>query len=168
METNPRLTFTDFWGHLSRLYDRDSQAQLRLQWESVKIAPGELNLDKWLQFLRESQLKRDRVEDRSHQEEYKLLMKNLPKEWQKWVLVEEEKLGKNKFLVSISNLPSRPPRIIQHHVEIANNTHLSDCQLVNNGVLVTCDTLADQKKSWDSMGVPLKATVLRQLGCIQQ
>jgi hypothetical protein len=52
LETNPRLSFTDFWGHMSGIYDGDSQAQLRLQWESVKIAQGELNLDKWLHFLR--------------------------------------------------------------------------------------------------------------------
>ena len=117
METNPRMTFQEFWGTLSELYDRDSQAQLRLQWESVKIKPGDLNLDKWLQFLREFQLKRDRVEDRSNQEEYKLLMKNLPREWQKKILVEEEKLGKNKFLVRITNLPPKPPRVIQHYIE---------------------------------------------------
>ena len=66
---DPRLTFESFWGQLAALYDRDSQAQLRVAWESVRLAPGELSLDSWLIFLREFQLRRDRVEDRSLQEE---------------------------------------------------------------------------------------------------
>ena len=35
LERNPRLTFGEFWDTLSTLYDRDSQVQLRMAWETV-------------------------------------------------------------------------------------------------------------------------------------
>lgn len=69
-EKDPGLTFSAFWAHLVGLYDKDTQAQLRLAWESVKLPPGELTLEKWNVFLREFQLKRDRVEEKTPQEEY--------------------------------------------------------------------------------------------------
>ena len=68
LERNPRLTFGEFWDTLSTLYDRDSQVQLRMAWETVRIAKGELTLEKWLEFPREFQLKRDRVKERTEQE----------------------------------------------------------------------------------------------------
>ena len=67
-EHNPHLSFKDYFAELQSLYDRDSVAQSRMAWEMVKLPSGELTLDKWLGFLREFQLKRDRVEDRTPQE----------------------------------------------------------------------------------------------------
>jgi hypothetical protein len=86
------------------LYDRDTQTQLKLAWENVRLAPGELSLEKWFTFLREFQLSGDRVEEKTPQEEYKLLMSSLPKEWQKKVLEEEAKRGKHLFLVRMIGL----------------------------------------------------------------
>ena len=105
LERNPRLTFGEFWDTLSTLYDRDSQVQLRMAWETVRIAKGELTLEKWLEFLREFQLKRDRVVERTEQEEYKLLMKALPQFWQKTILMEEAKANKRTWKVRISGIP---------------------------------------------------------------
>ena len=90
-EKNPNITFGEVWDYLSSLYNRDTQAQLRMAWENVRLQEGALTLEKWLNFQREFQLKRDRVEERTPQEEYKLLMRSLPKEWQKKVLEEEAK-----------------------------------------------------------------------------
>ncbi len=98
---NPGLTFTTFWSHLASLYDKDSQGQLRLAWEAVKLPLGELTLEKWHSFLREFNLKRDRLEKRTPHEEYTLLMKSLPIEWQRKVLTEEAKNAKGKWLVRL-------------------------------------------------------------------
>ena len=69
LERNPRMSFTDFWHHLASIYDRDTQAQLRVAWESVTLPSGTLTLDRWYEFIREFHLRRDRVEDRTPQEE---------------------------------------------------------------------------------------------------
>ena len=105
LENCPSLTFKEFWDHLVSLYDRDTQAQLRMAWEAVLLPGGELTLEKWLNFWREFQLKRDRVDDKTPQEEYKLLMRTLPETWQTKVVEEESRRGSKKFLVRMTNTP---------------------------------------------------------------
>ena len=87
------------------MYDKDSLAQLRLAWESVRLPAGTLTLGRWMEFQREFQLKRDRVEDRTAQEEYRLLLSNLPTSWQREVLKEESKKRENKWVVRLTNMP---------------------------------------------------------------
>jgi hypothetical protein len=105
LESNPNTQFRDLWDLFSQTYEQDSQAQLKLAWESVKLPPGDLTLEKWMKFLREFELKRNRVEDRTPQEEQKLLLKQLPDNWQKKILKQEANRSKGKFLTRISNLP---------------------------------------------------------------
>ena len=40
LEKKPHLTFQEFWDHLVSLYDKDTQGQQRLAWESTKLPPG--------------------------------------------------------------------------------------------------------------------------------
>ena len=146
LERNPRLTFAEFWETLSTLYDRDSQVQLRMAWETVRIAKGDLTLEKWLEFLREFQLKRDRVEERTEQEEYKLLMRALPQFWQKKILLEEAKANKRTWKVRISGVSPKPVRILQHLVEMATGTRLVDLEVFPHYAIIVCDNLSDQTK----------------------
>jgi hypothetical protein len=60
-------------------------------------------------MVREFQLRKDRVEEGTPQEEYKLLMRSLPKEWQKKVLDEEAKMAKHLFLVRMTGIPPKHP-----------------------------------------------------------
>ena len=39
-EKNPNITFGEVWDYLSSLYDRDTQAQLRMAWENVRLQEG--------------------------------------------------------------------------------------------------------------------------------
>ena len=77
-DQNPALSFSAFWQMLQNMYDKESQAQNRLAWEAVRLPPGDLTLERWLAFLMDFQIKRDRVEDHTPQEEYQLLLRNLP------------------------------------------------------------------------------------------
>ena len=145
-EKNPNITFGEVWDYLSSLYDRDTQAQLRMAWENVRLQEGALTLEKWLNFQREFQLKRDRVEERTPQEEYKLLMRSLPKEWQKKVLEEEAKRGKHQWLVRMTNIPNKPPRLLKHLIESALNLDLQHVISIPQGALIHCPDANSQTK----------------------
>ena len=116
-------------GHPVHFVCRDSQVQLRMAWETVRIAKGELTLEKWLEFLREFQLKRDRVDERTEQEEYKFFMKALPQFLQKKILMEEAKANKRTWKVRISGIPPKPVRLLQHLVEMATGNRLIDVEV---------------------------------------
>jgi hypothetical protein len=157
------LTFTAFWSHLASLYDKDSQGQLRLAWEAVKLPPGELTLEKWHTFLREFHLKRDRVEERTPHEEYTLLMKSLPIDWQRKVLTEEAKNAKGKWLVRLTGLPSMPLRHIQHLLEETIGTTLHQVESISGGLIVHCDSPTIQTQlvglnNWSLEGQVIRAS----------
>ena len=142
---NPSLTLRAFWDELQALYDRDTVAQSRLAWEAVKLPPGDLSLEKWLEFLREFQLKRDRVEDRTPTEEYQLLLKSLPHFWQKQVVNEEAKRGSGKWLVRMTNIPPRPPLQLKHMIEDATGVEILTVLSAVNGITVVCPSEEAQK-----------------------
>ena len=143
-EKNEDLSFQDFWETLRSLYDRDTQGQLRLAWETVQLPKGDLSLEKWLKFAREWELRRERVEDRTPQEEYKLIMSKIPDQWQKRILEEQEKRSRNRFVVRLSNLPDKPPLQIKHAIEAALGVDILKVQPLNNGAAVHCSTAAVQ------------------------
>ena len=162
-EQNGRLTFQEFYEELQGLYDRDSAAQQRLAWESCKLPQGELNLDRWLEFQREFQLKRDRVEDKTPQEEYRNLMRNLPVHWQRLVVQEEAKRKKGKYLVRVTNVPQRPSYILQENIRVATGELVDKVQETINGYMVFCPDAQTQKKvlglnGWTLGGRVVKAT----------
>ena len=144
-EQNPGLSFQAFWDELQSLYDRDTVAQSRMAWEAVKLPPGDLSLEKWLEFLGEFQLKRDRVEDRTPNEEYQLLLRGLPNLWQKEIIKEEAKRGKGKWLVRMTNIPPKSPLQLKHLVEDATGMEILTVQPTVNGVTVVCPTMEAQK-----------------------
>ena len=101
-----------------------------------------MSLEKWLKFAREWELRRERVEDRTPQEEYKLIMSKIPDQWQKRILEEQEKRGRNRFVVRLSNLPDKPPLQIKHAIEAALGVDILKVQPLNNGAAVHCCTAA--------------------------
>ena len=151
-EQNPKLTLDEFWEELQNLYDKDTPAQNRQAWESIKPPPGELSLDKWLEFLREFQLLRDRVEDRTAHEEYQLLMRCLPHSWQKQLIKEEAKRAKGQLAVRITNMPPRTPRDAKHELETLTDMDLIKVSSIPNGITVWCSSLECQKAVLDLGG----------------
>ena len=144
-EQNPSLTMGEFWQELQSLYDKDSAAQNRLAWESTRLPQGELSLDRWLEFLREFQLKRDRVEDRTDHEEYQILMKTLPPYWQKEVVREEAKRGRGKWLVRMTNIPTSKTLLqLKHLLEDAVEQEIQTITPTTNGVIVVCSSTQAQ------------------------
>ena len=145
-EKNPDLPFQEFWDSLAILYDRDTQAQLRLAWEGVRPPTGELNLEKWNIFQREWQLKRDRVEERTPQEEYKLLMRTLPTDWQRQVVHEEDKRGSRRFLVRMTGLEEKEPRVLKCLLEDLLQMEINQVTLIPTGAIIECKDLTTQAK----------------------
>lgn len=161
LELNPRLTFNEFWSMLQHEYDKDSQAQLRLAWESVRLPTGPLTLEKWSVFYREYQLRRDRVEERTPQEEYKLLMRSLPLEWQKKVLREEAKLAENKFLVRLTGIGQQTARTLHARLEEATDATIQDIQLIPQGAIVHCSSAHTQQKVLNLNGFTFNNKVVK-------
>ena len=73
------------------------------------------------------------MEDRTPQEEYKLLLLQLPTQWQMKILQEEAKRKKGKWLVRIANLPSKGTLQIKHDLETALGRELDTVQSTVNG-----------------------------------
>ncbi len=78
------------------------------------------------------------MEERTPQEEYKLLMRSLPKDWQKKVLEEEAKRGKHQWLVRMTNIPQKHPRLLKHFNESALNLDLQQVVSIPQGALIHC------------------------------
>ena len=145
-EQNSQLTFEEFWDELQGLYDRDSVTQQRQAWECVKISHGELTLEKWQDFQRQYELKRDRVEDRTAAEERKLLFQNLPSHLAKDVLKEETKRQRGKYLVRVSNLPDKPLHVLQTELSEYVQENIGRVTMTGAGLVVTCASPNIQKK----------------------
>ena len=145
-ERNPYLSFQSFWDHLASLYDRDSQSQHRLAWESVRLPSGDLSLERWLTFVREFHLQRDRVEERTPQEEYKLILKQLPPDWQAKIIMEEAKRARGKFLVRMTNLPTIHPTALKELLETAINTTVDRVTPAAQGFYIQCPDAPTQSK----------------------
>ena len=84
------------------------------------------------------QPKRDRVEDHTPQEEYQLLLRNLPPQWQREIVTQETQKAKHTFQVRISNIPDKSPVILQLLVEHAIGMPVPCARLTPQGFLVTC------------------------------
>ena len=97
-------------------------------------------------FQREFQLRRDRVEERNPQEEYKLMMRNLSQDWQRRILEEESKRGKRKFLVRMTGFDEKEPRVFKHHLENLIHGEVLQVKLIQNGAMVHCGDAAVQNK----------------------
>ena len=161
LERNPRLPFQEFWDHLSTLYDCDTQAQQKLAWERVRLPKGELTLDKWLSFLREFHLRRDRVEERTPQEEYKLLLRNLPEVWQRRVIEEEGRRARTTWLVRMTGIPSKPPRVLQGLIEDALTVTVDQVDILPSGALIHCHSPQLQTRVMGLSGYSLEGHVVK-------
>ena len=120
-----------------------------------------MTLDKCLGFLREFQLKRDRVEDRTPQEEHKLLLENLPLVWKRKVMEEEAKRRKGRWLVRLTNIPSKPPLLLQNDLQNAIGCVVDKVVTVNNGFVIHCSTENIQKQILELNGWLFEGSIVR-------
>ena len=161
LEQNPTMSFRYFFDHLASIFDRDTQVQQNLAWENVRLQPGELTLQKWLPFLREFQLKRNRVQERTSQEEYTLLMKSLPMSWQKEVLREEAKRAHGRKLVRMTNIPKCTPRVLKVLLERTIGHELVAVELIPQGAVVHCPDSEVQQQVMSVAGMSLHGQVVK-------
>lgn len=160
-DANPRLSYKEFFEELQSLYDRDTVAQQRVAWESLRLPPGDLTLDKWLEFIRNFQLLRDRVEDWTPQEEHRLLLSQLPRNWQRDVLREEAKRQKKRWLVRITNLPHKSPLVLQNDLQMALGEAVEKVLPVSNGIVVICGDATLEKKVLSLHGWTLDGHIVK-------
>ena len=102
-------------------------------------------MEKWVKFLREFELLRDRVEDRTPSEEVRLLYANLPQKWQKLLLKEEVRRKKGKYLVRLTGTPPKAPSILQAELQRLLQVHIDKVTPSFNGVIVTTSSVEAQK-----------------------
>ena len=79
-EKNRYITYDQAFELLRKKYDKDDTSRTRRAWESLKIPQGDLSVEKWETFYRRFQMLRDRLEDWTPQEEFKILPSNSPKD----------------------------------------------------------------------------------------
>ena len=90
-------------------------------------------------FQGKFQLLRNRVEDRSPNEEYRILLDKLPDYWKRQVIKEEAKRKKNKFSVRIANCPPRTAAQLQNELVKFISSPLNPPTPTNNGWIVSCE-----------------------------
>jgi hypothetical protein len=78
-EKQPNLGFSDFWQHFELKFGLDSSAQHRMAWESVSLENygGHLSLVAWQNFQAKFMLARDRCDDRTENDDYRLIYRQL-------------------------------------------------------------------------------------------
>ena len=103
-------------------------------------------MERWLTFVREFHLTRDRVEERTPQEEYKLILKQLPPDWQAKIIMEESKRARGKYLVRMTNLPTIHPTALKELLETAINTTVDRVTPAAQGFYIQCPDAPTQSK----------------------
>ena len=137
-EANPQLTYTQFWGDLQSEFEGDVNFRHRSAWERVQLTNGQMNTINWRKFCTEFELLKQRVEDRTEQEEYKLIFKQLPEEWRVQVAREESNRRKYKFWVRVSNVIGYSPGELKTNLEAILQVQLNKVILTSSGYLVEC------------------------------
>ena len=143
-EANGSITFQEFWDEIDREHGRDATHQNRTAWKKVKLhqAGKRLTLAEWRSFTKEWDLKRGRVDDRTENEEYSLLMAQLPEYWAMEVGKEECKRDLKGHWVRISNTPdwtrSRMENFLKEYASP------KEVQKVDSGYRVNLRTSDDQ------------------------
>jgi hypothetical protein len=114
-----------------------------------------------MEFQREFQLKRDRVEIRTQAEERTMVLQKLPLAWKRQVINEETKRGKGKLMVRITNVSGKPLLIIQHLLQVAVGELVGTIRETTNGILVECPNSQVQQKLLDMDRWTLEGKVIK-------
>ena len=154
LEANPQLGYQAIWAELDREFGRDASTQARRVWESVRLSleSGELTIAAWRKFQTDFELARDRVEDRTQQEEYRQIWSQLPEHWQKEVKKEESRRARDHFFVRISNLPRASVHDVRELTEDIVNVRATEVTEEGGSFLVGCNTEGDQARVLDLHG----------------
>ena len=103
------------------------------------------------------------MEERTPQEEHRILLSNLPKSWQRVVLKEESRKRKNKWVVRLANMPVKPPALVQSQLQEVLGSPLDSVKDTVNGYVVVCPSAQVQKKvldlaDWTFDGRPIRVS----------
>ena len=88
-------------------------------------------------------------------------MKQLPKDWQRKALAEEARIGKGKYLVRMTGMPSVQPRVLQGLIEEAVGTEVHRVQITSQGATIHCGDLSTQTKVMGLAGNTLHDQVIK-------
>ena len=133
-EKNKYLSYQDFYEILREMYDKDEVSRNRRAWEALTFPSGELTVEKWETFRRQFRLLRDRVEDWTHQEEYKNLTQLLPRKWLTEVVKLNDQNKGRTYFVRISGLPTTTdPMTLKHRLEVQTQEYLDAVTPLSNG-----------------------------------
>ena len=147
MEENPHITYTQFWAELQNEFEGDVNYRHRNAWERVQLdqrAP--LTSTKWRKFCAEFELLKQRVEDRTDQEEYRLIFRQLPEDWRLQVAREESRRRRNQFWVRITNLMGNTPQDLKSTLEGILSVVLGQVKISTAGYLVECGNEKNRQK----------------------
>ena len=145
-EENPHRTFAEYYGALAKMYAKDASEQARLAWNRVqlKIGPdGILTLEAFRKFAAEFQVCRNRVADWTPTEEYSLLFKRLPPAWGVRVKEEEQKRGRSKVWVRLTNVPDITAGALREAL-VAEGIAIRGVQTTDGGFLIDTESEATQ------------------------
>ena len=142
------VSFADFWDEIDREFGRDADHQNKQAWRRVRlhIAGKRLKSKEWRTFEKEFILRRNRVDDRTENQEYELIMAQLPSYWGNEVAKAESKKNSGGFWVKITNLPSEMTKS-----NLRRTLRGIDCEPRNiiktdNGFLVSLDDEDDRSQ----------------------
>ena len=120
-----------------------------------------MTLLNWSVFVEKFQLFRNRVEDRSEGEEYRLLMEKLPEKWKRVVLNEESKRKKFKWVVRLTHVPPMSAEQLKVALEGTLEMGLVKVEASSHGMLVTCGSEIVMQKVMNLSGWSLHGTTVK-------
>ena len=88
-------------------------------------------------------------------------MKALPPAWQRKVVEEESKKAKGKWLVRISNIPTKPPTVLKVMMEQYLATSLDKVEITPNGAVLSCPNAHSQQLVLGLTGHSLDGKVVK-------
>ena len=162
-EANSELTFAEFWEEIDKEFGRDTTAQNRAAWKKVKLnmAGKILTLADWRTFQREFVLHRGRVEDRTENEEWELLIAQLPTYWTTEVAKEESKKDLLGHWVKITDTPDLSKKDMEHILKNLLRARIQELQKVDNGFRVSLKSESEQTKLLKMHGAKINGKVIK-------
>ena len=162
-EANNELTFEEFWEEIDREFGRDATAQNRAAWKKVRLHQSgkRLSLDDWRAFQREFVLRRGRVEDRTENEEWELLIAQLPTYWTTEVAKEESKRDLRGHWVKVTNTPELTKRDMEYILKTQLKCRLQEVQKIDNGFRVSLKSESEQTKLLKMHGTKIEGRPMK-------
>ena len=127
-------------------FECDLKPRHRAAWQQVRLENSEkLTLRDWKHFANEFEIRRNRVESWTEEQEYDHLMKQLPQEWRLKIVSEENRRKRTQFWVALLGGPAEPLPKVRKSLEGLLDIDVGQIIPVSEGYEIACNSEEDRQ-----------------------